>query len=400
MLYNPRPLLVQLSTITTCFILLVIFQNHLDFPVVNGFAPTISQPIRHPISILSSSAVSDDSPPSLYKEQERLLVDRGIIEAELMKDTGSGIISTVVQGANSAKGFASFSSSSSSGGSSSSRITAKLSEIKFAAAAQSKELRTVGVVRIDNVLTNDMADDMRRYVFDLRQESEELVRTKVVPSLARFANVLLKENRCDVTIPLEEKVVIDSLLWLLEKSPVGYVVSSIFGKDATLQELSCLISDPGSQRQVVHPDTPYGADDEPVMLTCFIALQDVKLEMGPTTWLPRTHTREAHEQFRNESVDPRTGESSKDKLLRTTPAVLGLLPKGSCAIFDSRLLHCGGANISTDQRRALFYCSFKNPTVGYPGNPGSIRRELLSKYTLATLIDDLKTLQKQYKKKK
>lgn len=399
MIYIIRPLVASMLTTIILCLLLLLFDNHPKVVVVQAFSPFTCQPVRHRISILSSSSTaSDDSPPSLYKEQERLLVERGIIEAELMKDTGQGIRSIVVQGVTSAKGFAASSSSSVAGGASSSG--AKLSEIKLAAKAHSKELRTMGVVRIDNVLTNEMADNMRKYVFDLRQESEELVRTKVVKPLARFADVLLKENRCDVTIPLEDKVVVDSLLWVLEKSPVGYVVASIFSKDATLQELSCLISDPGSQRQVVHPDTPYGIDEDPVLYTCFIALQDVDLEMGPTTWLPRTHTRDAHAQFQDEVIDPHTGESPKDRLLRTTPAVLGLLPKGSCAIFDSRLLHCGGANISTDRSRALFYCSFKNPAVGYPGNPGSIRRELLSKYTLATLIDDLKTFQKQYKKKK
>lgn len=48
--------------------------------------------------------------------------------------------------------------------------------------------------------------------------------------------------------------------------------------------------------------------------------------------------------------------------------VLGLLPKGCCAIFDSRTLHCGGANRS-DTSRALFYFTFKNPKIGDPGNP-------------------------------
>jgi hypothetical protein len=48
--------------------------------------------------------------------------------------------------------------------------------------------------------------------------------------------------------------------------------------------------------------------------------------------------------------------------------VLGLLPKGCCAIFDSRTLHCGGANRS-DKSRALFYFTFKNPKIGDPGNP-------------------------------
>jgi ectoine hydroxylase-related dioxygenase (phytanoyl-CoA dioxygenase family) len=230
----------------------------------------------------------------------------------------------------------------------------------------------------------------------LRKQSDELVWSGEVKPLARFANVLLKENRCDLTIPLEDDlVVVDALLHVLQKSPVGKMMSSMLGKDPSLYELSCLISDNGSQRQVVHPDTPCTSDDgEADMYTCFIALQDIKKDMGPTTWIPSTHTTTAHTLFRDDQLDRATGESPKDKLLRTSPSVLGLLPKGSCGIFDSRLLHCGGANESGISR-SLFYFTFKNSEIGYPGNPASIRPELLSKYTLKTLEAELKKLKKK-----
>jgi len=111
-------------------------------------------------------------------------------------------------------------------------------------------------------------------------------------------------------------------------------------------------------------------------------------------WIPNTHATVVHNLFRDEEIDPVTGESPKDTLLRTSPSVLGVLPKGSCAIFDSKLLHCGGANES-DISRALFYLSFKNTGLGYPGNPASIRPELHSKYTLKTLEAELKKLKKK-----
>jgi ectoine hydroxylase-related dioxygenase (phytanoyl-CoA dioxygenase family) len=324
---------------------------------------------------------SSDEVPSLYKEQERLLVERGIVEADLMRGTGSPLMPSISKGTGAAKGFGSATS-------------IKSSDMNMAAKIHAKELRTSGVVRIDNVLPDDMADKLRKYVFDLRRRSEEQVRNNEVKPIERFADVLLKENRVDLTIPLEDDLVIDALLWIIQKSPVTKTVSSILGTEAVLYELSCLISDPGSQRQVAHPDTPYGTDDDPVLYTCFIALQDIDLGMGPTTWIPCTHTAKAHELFQDDTVDPAMGESPKDKLLRTEPSVLGVLPKGSCAIFDSRLLHCGGAN-SSDKSRALFYCSFKNPEIGYPGNPGSIRRDIISKYTITSLEKELKQLKKR-----
>lgn len=98
--------------------------------------------------------------------------------------------------------------------------------------------------------------------------------------------------------------------------------------------------------------------------------------MGPPVWLPQTHTEEAHKQFQDEQVDADGQESGKDRLLRTRPSVLGTLSKGSCVIYDSRVLHCGTANKSLDRSRALFYFSFRNPAVVYPGNPASIRSDL------------------------
>jgi ectoine hydroxylase-related dioxygenase (phytanoyl-CoA dioxygenase family) len=232
-------------------------------------------------------------------------------------------------------------------------------------------------------------------VFQLRQRAAGEVEEGRVNQLHRFADVLLKTNRCDLTLPLTDEIC-DALATVLVNSPVGAVLESEFGQGAGLSELSCLISDPGSQRQVVHPDTPW-REEGAVLYTCFVALQDVDLDMGPTVWIPNTHTEDAHAQFKDEQPDGDgdDGESPKDRLLRTAPAVLGMLPAGCCAMYTSQVLHCGTANKSRNgTSRALFYFSFKKPTVGYPGNPGSIRPELVNQLTLGVLMKDLKSFQR------
>ena len=92
-------------------------------------------------------------------------------------------------------------------------------------------------------------------------------------------------------VPLGDELITQALEEALCQSPVGATVASVFSDDAVLHEFSCLMSDPGSQRQVIHPDTPYIEGKGPVLYTCFIALQDVTMDMGPTVWLPRTHTK-------------------------------------------------------------------------------------------------------------
>jgi len=315
----------------------------------------------------------------LYLEHEKMLVGRGQLEEDLMKDHTEGLAANVVKGTGAGGGF-----------SASSKKTTK--QLKEEGKAHAAVLRQQGVVRIDNVLPEALADEVRAFVMDLRKDSETRVANGELKSKERFADVLLKENRCDLTMPMVSKdgITATALASVIQQSPVGETIASILGKDAVLYEFSCLISSPGSQRQVMHPDTPCapsGSNDDPVLYTCFVALQDITMDMGPTTWLPGTHTLEAHDIFGN--------EATKDELLQKGPAVLGLLPKGCCAIFDSRVLHAGTANKGipsddNDKLRAVFYCSFRNPKVPNAGNPGSIRPNLINKWDLQSLDKELK----------
>ncbi|GFH44644.1 hypothetical protein CTEN210_01118 [Chaetoceros tenuissimus] len=329
---------------------------------------------------------SDAASELLYQEQENILINRGIFEQELISNNVSELQPTKVKvrGAGSAGGFSSKSTKKSKG------ITQPEGKV------YSQHLKEQGVVRIDNILKASTAKKLRKYVYELREISTKEVEDEnnSITSLDRFANVLLKTNRCDLTLPLGQAntdALIDALAEAILDSPVGSTIAATFGEDAVLHELSTLISDKGSQRQNVHPDTPYlEHHPDPVLYTCFIALQDVELDMGPTTWYPNTHTKEAHEVFK-------AGGEGKDDLLANTPAVLGTLKKGSCAIFDSRCLHCGTSNQSAkDMSRALFYFSFKCPKVGNPGNPASIRREIGgAMLSLKDIANDLESRRKK-----
>lgn len=335
---------------------------------INAFAPAPVLSSSRTSSISSTSlSLSELVDPSqlLYQEQEKLIVTRGELEerliAENKKVTQISAAKISIRGAGKAGGFGASSQSFSS--------KSKKSALKAEAKKYQKSLLQDGVVRIDNVLSDKTAAQLREFVYDLREKSMVEIQdpNSSIQPLDRFANVLLKKDRCDLTIPLGPSIVTEALNQVIRESAVGQTMAALLTDNAVLYELSCLMSDPGSQRQVVHPDTPFFADKEAVLYTCFIALQDVRLDMGPTTWYPGTHTQEAHDAFKN--------VATKDDLLKTRPAVLGTLKTGSCAIFDSRCLHCGTANKSLDSR-SLFYFSFKSPDIGYPGNPASIRKEI------------------------
>lgn len=206
---------------------------------------------------------------SLYDDQEAAITKRGEYEESIMEP------STPLE-ANKPRG------SGSSGGFGSAKVS-KTSALKEQAKSHAKVLRQDGVVRIDNVLTTDLAIELSQFVHTLRETATKEVADEKVERRNRFADVLLRKNRCDLTMPLTD-LTYRGLHALLCESPVGATLQNLLGDDAILYEFSCLISDPGSDRQVIHPDTPiFGDDDEtPVLYTCFVSLQDMTMDMGPT----------------------------------------------------------------------------------------------------------------------
>jgi len=123
--------------------------------------------------------------------------------------------------------------------------------------------------------------------------------------------------------------------------------SLVGGLESELWELAVLVSLPGAAPQLVHTDTDYSPG--PCLFTAFVALQDVSYDMGPTFFLPGTHSNDAHNRF----------EHDPTALLRETVPAIALLEAGDAALYDGRVLHCGGANRSHEPR-ALLTITFRH----------------------------------------
>jgi ectoine hydroxylase-related dioxygenase (phytanoyl-CoA dioxygenase family) len=233
-------------------------------------------------------------------------------------------------------------------------------------------LRTRGVVRVDEVLSTEASEGLTRFV-DETLEANDATTSQRGLSMEVFGNVYCKKNRWDMKLPFEAPV--ERALRECVKA-LGEVLREACGADATLVELAALVSDPGSTRQPVHPDTAYRRD--PTVYTCFVALQDVARDMGPTLFIPGTNNAQAHVEFRQ-------GVERAGPVLERTNEI-GVISRGDATLFDSRTLHCGTENES-DKRRVLFYFSFQ---VAGSDNPNAavstIRSELRDKFTLAGLL--------------
>jgi Phytanoyl-CoA dioxygenase (PhyH) len=250
-------------------------------------------------------------------------------------------------------------------------------------------VRTHGAVRKNQVLSQQTVAPLRQFIDDELERSLVFIRQGKIREQARFARVLLKRNRYDMSLPFEQiedgADIVMQALWELigdggQTNPhgtVGYIFESALTQDAVLHEFGSMISDPASDRQILHPDMahqgPVQTRTGPPFLTCFVALQDVDAAMGPTEILLSTNTMAAHETFAN--VDAR------DEFLRQVPSALALLNQGDAALYDTTTLHAGTANRS-DKRRRIFYCTFRSISMEDDrtiDEPGSIRADLLER---------------------
>lgn len=226
-------------------------------------------------------------------------------------------------------------------------------------------VRSVGVARASRVLSKNTAAALREFVLAEVERSEAEVASGAAEERERFSAVLSGQTgddaprtRWDVRLPLSPEVcaAVDELL-KGETAPLAFAFGRLAGGGrAELWELAAIVSAPGSAPQQLHADTLFSA--EPCLFTAFVALQPVTREMGPTCFVPASHTREADAAMR--TPDPEKGEAGAGaQFLAGAAAKLGCMDTGDATLYDSRLLHAGGPNCG-QASRVLLYLTFRH----------------------------------------
>jgi hypothetical protein len=242
-----------------------------------------------------------------------------------------------------------------------------------------RALRTDGFARIDGCLGRSSATSLLAHVNEALAGALHASRVNPDADAAYFGDILVRAHRHDLKLSLQAPPVRAALKEAaLSLRPL--VAGMLADENAELFELAALVSDPGAPRQPIHPDTPFVANEGPLIVTAFLALQDIDESMGPTTFVPGTHTAAAHRAYSSSA----NGAAAKVALLSNTPNRRGLLLAGDATLFDSRLLHCGGANHSL-RRRVLFYFSFRRRAAKAPVPPGTLSHNLSGRHTLRTI---------------
>jgi len=317
----------------------------------------------------------------LYQDQQQAMLRRANVELELLQSKKAPKALEApklkLQPPKSGTGFAN---------------TAVMNKATRLAAEQAKVIQRDGVIRIDSAMSPEVADRLRQYLLDQQREAQTVTEQDPTKSKLYYGVEQARKNRCDMHLSLlrggvnaggtdvGEHVLADALQEVLGKDgSLRALYQNLVTGQGEFYELAGIITNPGSYRQMIHPDLPY--QKEAPLYVVFLALQDVTTEMGPTWFLLKTNTAKAIDIFDRGDME------AKDEQLKNADCRMATLRKGDAVLFDARVLHCGGAN---DEQlggtRVMLNFSFRNPKVkGDMGYKGS----MMPGYVGAMTLDDV-----------
>ena len=251
--------------------------------------------ISRPYKALGKQPCGISMSSSLYQDQAAAMARRAEQEREWLEPNGVELLATIVP-AKTQKKMAAVSGSAGAGFGAGAAPKKALSPSDLAAPLLAAVLKSEGVIRVDGALSAATATWLQEYVLQQRELSKQLVQDGTAGAEECFGVELERGGglRCDLLLPLSPLVpVLTELLGTDGK--LGPLLARVCGSDAELYELCSLITEPGSPRQNVHPDTPFQKHSP--LYVVFVALQDVTSAMGPTIFIPGSHTQAQSDLF-------------------------------------------------------------------------------------------------------
>jgi len=271
----------------------------------------------------------------------------------------------------------------------------------------SKQLLSQGYIVLKNVIAESDCDALLSHVLATTDEARRLGRGDL------FGNIQETDNRSDLKLDLCVPV-IEALNQVGARC--GPVWTQVMGERVKFVELAAITSDPGAVCQPVHADTMHGvtrflqgememptqdvgveedeeaaddmtsvvraiATDTALIYTCLVALQDVEPDMGPTHVWPGTNTVEHHATLWGTGASEKMYTGEADKAFGVVHKDM-TLKKGDLVMYDSRTMHCGGANTSS-KRRSVLVVSTMGPGIRPDGTTWTLLRSLRNRLVLS-----------------
>lgn len=210
-------------------------------------------------------------------------------------------------------------------------------------------LRADGVILIPAVLSAATASALRGHLEAKLAASLDAIASGAACEHDCFEPVPSRKERHFMQLALEPKEVVEAVVQAL-RTLAPFLRAAFECADPMLAELASIRSTRGAPPQPIHQDDYTPCSGPPGRLSAFVALQDIDEPMGPTWFLPGTHS-DVHKQ------NAMTSRTRKAQLFRAGPVRLGTGPTGACTLHHTGVLHAGGANRSC-RGRWLFHMTF------------------------------------------
>ena len=228
---------------------------------------------------------------------------------------------------------------------------------------------------ISTALVNKSKDDILSYFNSIeRKWSYRFWR--------HFNHVNSQKRRHSIELPSN----ITSVQTLLQLSigSIRNLLESQLCQNSPLVEMSAVISKPGSNDQSIHSDISCDINSD--LISCFVAMQKIRLENGPTYLYSESHTNDFHKyrdsivpkspqststyynndgSLDEEEQQPRSNDDEllnididlrkKNEMINTSNPVAATLDIGDILIFNAKIFHFGSANISTVDRLLMSF---------------------------------------------
>ena len=202
-----------------------------------------------------------------------------------------------------------------------------------------EEMKRNGLFRLKSVMSHETAQQVAEYIDHELIKSQQSLKLKEIEEKDHYSESLAaSDSRYDFKLPMNE-LLMDTMRGLLQDTLLGDVLESLATNEAELLELACFVTKNSAKNQILHSDTLYS--EKAVTYTCFIALQDIVGDMGPTIFIPKSNTEKFHKKF--DTSKP----SKRLKVIESMDIKKALLNTGSCVVYDSRTHHCGTANVES-----------------------------------------------------
>lgn len=197
-----------------------------------------------------------------------------------------------------------------------------------------------------------------------------------------FNHVNSQKRRHSIELPSNIKSV-QTLLELSIGSVRNLLQSQLGNDNSPLVEMSAVISKPGSDDQSIHSDI--SGDVNADLISCFVAMQEINLENGPTCVYSESHTNEFHKY--RDNIVPKSSQSTstyynndgslveeeqttttndeilpidinlrqKNEKINTSNPIAAILDVGDILIFNAKIFHFGSKNISAVDRLLMSF---------------------------------------------